>query len=227
MKSVLLSIAVMIAFSIFASGARASVADFSFSGPGVSASGTLTYTLGADGAGRITGVTGVFTDTNAGFNNKPSIVNAAITGLQPIQPVVPLPENVTAPDFSRFDVANGIPSPPAQEKSSSLSYDNTFYPTGSPVVCTDYPFSGGTLDVYGVLLKISNGDVVGIWSNGITPGSTAPDYGMAVADATNTYDYVSGGVTAIPLPPGLPTGLAMLSGLGLVGLVRRRRRAAL
>ena len=202
--------------------ARADVTNFSFSGPGVSGSGTLTYTPNASGTGTITGITGTFTDTNTGLNSKPLIVSQNITGLLAINPVVPLPANVTAPDFSLFSIANGVPSPPASEASTALSYDNDFYPNGSPIVCTDYPFSGGLFDVYGLLFSLSNGDVVGVWSNGILPGPPDPAmYGVAVADATNTYDYVSSGVTfSVPEPS---TCLLMGVGAAALGLKRRRR----
>jgi len=209
--------------------ARADSVQFSFNGAGVSGAGTLTYTTqagGAGGAGAITGISGVFTDTNPGINGKPAIVDAIITGLVPVNPVNPLPQGVTAPDFSRYVIANGVPG---EHPSPSLSFDNTFYPDGSPVVCTDYPFSGGFLDVYGVLFTTSTGHVVGLWSNGVQP--TGLDYGVAVADATNTYDYVAGGVNAsaaaVPLPAAFWMGLSTLGGLAGISVLRQRagRRA--
>lgn len=193
--------------------------DFSFSGSGVSGSGTFTYTPQADGADKITGITGTFSDANTMFNGNPvtAIMNANITGLVAINPVTPLPPAVLAPDFSRFAIANGVPSPPAGEASLSLSYDNTFYPGGAPVVCLDYPFSGGMFDVYGLLFQISNGDVVALWSNGGPLG-----YGVAVADSNNTYDYV-GGVSAVPEPS---TGSLMALALAGMILIRRRKAQA-
>ena len=203
--------------------ARGDVVDFSFDGSGVSGSGTITYTSEAGGTDTITGITGLFSDTNAGINGKPNIVDATITGIIPINPVVPLPAAVIAPDFSQFTVVNGIPSPPASQASPSLSYDNNFYPDGSPIVCTDYPFSGGVFDVYGVLFTISNGDVVGLWSNGITPGPVDPAiYGVAVADANNTYDYVGGVTVVAPEPAGYSLMALVLAGMGMA----RRRKAA-
>jgi hypothetical protein len=209
--------------------ARADSVQFSFNGSGVSGAGTLTYTPQAGGAGTITGITGTFSDTNTGINGKPAIVDAVITGLVPINPVNPLPVNVTAPDFSQYVIANGVPG---EHPSPSLSYDNTYYPDGSPVVCTDYPFSGGFLDVYGVLFTLSSGQVAGLWSNGVQP--TGLDYGVAVADATYTYDYVAGGVNAsaapvaaVPLPAAFWMGLSTLGGLAGISVLRQRagRRA--
>lgn len=225
MKFMVPSALSLLAISAFALNAQANSVNFSFSGSGVSGSGTLTYTQGAGGAGAITGITGTFTDNNAGINGKPSIVNVPITGLVAINPVVPLPAEVTAPDFSRFAVAGGVPGTPP---SNSLSYDNTFYPDGSPVVCTDYPFSGGFLDVYGVLFTLSDGHVVGLWSNGDQPSGLS--YGVAVADASNTYDYVSGGVdasvSAVPLPAAAWMGLSTLAGLAGISVLRKRAARA-
>lgn len=202
--------------------AQANTTNFSFSGPGVSGQGTFTYAPVSGGVDNITGITGTFSDSNAGLNGKTSIDNATITGLVAISPLSTLPTNVTAPDFSQFAIAHGVPAqPPATTPSPSLSYDNNYYPAGSPVVCSDYPASGGVFDVYGLMFTLSNGDVVGLWSNGIFPHSTAPaDYGVAVADTNYTYDYVNGGVTASVPEPSAWGLVAACAGLGFV---RRRR----
>lgn len=222
MKFVVLSALPLFAVAALAPSARANSVNFSFNGSGISGSGTLTYTPQSSGAGTITGITGSFTDTNAGSHNKPNIVNSPITGLVAINPVSPLPVNVTAPDFSQYAVANGVPGTPP---SNSLSYDNNFYPDGSPTVCTDYPFKGGFLDVYGLLFTIPNGKVVGLWSNGIKD-SSGPTYGVALADATYTYDYVNdltASVRAVPLPAAVWMGLSTLAGLAGISLLRKRR----
>ncbi|HZZ44616.1 MAG TPA: hypothetical protein VFE58_16900 [Tepidisphaeraceae bacterium] len=200
--------------------AQADVANFLFNGPGVSGQGTITYTVGSGGADQITDISGVFSDTNPGMNGKPAIVNASITGLYGINPVNPLPAEVFAPDFSQYSIVNGVPPEGGGPASPALSYDNTYYPAGSPVVCGDYPGSGGVFDVYGVMFTISTGQVVGLWSNGQIPGApTDPaPYGVAVADATNTYDYV-GGVTLVPEPV---VGMMGMVGVGLV-MMRRRK----
>ena len=147
------------------------------SGGGVSGHLTLTYNISGTGANPIADISGVISDTSLG------ITNQAVVGLIPIDPVVPLPDFVTAPDFSYIQVPGGVPSPPATFPSTTLSYDNTYYPGGSWSVCTDYPFFGGVLDVYGVAFTIANGDAVDLWSNGVLPGGTSSDYGLDFRDA--------------------------------------------
>ena len=191
--------------------AHADTFAFSFAGPGVSGTAFVTYGTATDGrysqALEVTGIAGNFTDTNLG------IVDASITGLQGLNRSAPEPTNLLAPaDFSRFPVAVGT-------QHGSLNYDNLFWPGGSPQTATDYPFGGGFTDIYGLLFDISNGDVVNFWSNGLTPGATEPDYGVAVATSAISLDYVSGGVSVTPEP-----GTFCLLGTGLLGgaLVWRR-----
>jgi hypothetical protein len=225
MKSGILSVLPLIAVGALALNAQAESVNFSFNGSGVSGSGVLTYTPHSNGAGTITGISGVFSDTNT-----PTAINATITGLYAINPVTPLPVNVTAPDFSQYATQNVPPPEPGGTPGTSLSYDNTYYPDGAPVVCTDYPFSGGFVDVYGVLFKLSDGKVAGLWSNGVQP-KVGLNYGVAVADATNTYDYVGGvnataSAAAVPLPAAAWMGLTTLAGLGGISLLRKRAKAA-
>ncbi len=206
----------------FAGAARAATADFSIIGDGITTQFTITYSGSPDANGgyAITGITGTFSDTNNSLQGGGplNIINATITGLQAINPISPLPVNVIAPDFSVFPIVNGVPSPPAAVPSPGLSYDNTYYPGGSPIVCLDYPASGGPLDVYGVMFTLSNGDVVDVWSNGVFPGSppgTSFTYGVAVANGTYTYDYVSS-------VPEASTWAMMALGFAGLGLAGRR-----
>ena len=85
------------------------------------------------GSGRpITGASGTFSDTNTGVN----ISNASVTGVIASHPATPQDAvNDLAPNsFSIF--------------SSHVTYDDLYYPGGSPGVATDYsPYDG--MDVTG------------------------------------------------------------------------------
>ncbi len=197
--------------------ANASTFDFSFAGPGVSGAFTVTYGTATDAkypqAFEVTGITGTFSDSNAGLN----IVNAPAGLLVPVNHATPEPGNVAAPhDFSRFAVASGL----SAQSNGFLTYDNLLYPGGSPQSGSDYPFFGGFLDVYGLLFNIGGGRVVDFWSNGDPSGSGHPDYGVALATSASALDYVGGGVSASPEP-----GAVFLLGGGLFGMLVWRRYA--
>jgi PEP-CTERM motif len=210
MKHTLLYSAAVLLLASLTLHAHADTFQFSFSGSGVSGTVALTYGTATDAkygqAFEVTGASGTFSDANIG------IVDAAITGLQPINHATPDPTNLLAPaDFSRFAVASGT-------MDGSLSYDNLLYPGGSPQTATDYPFHGGFVDIYGLLFDIGNGEVVNFWSNGVTPGNDFVDYGASVASSATTLDYISGGVAATPEPSTL-----WLLGTGLLGTLLWRR----
>ena len=199
--------------------ANAGMLTFSFTGPGVSGTVELTYGLATDStypkAFEVTGISGTFSDSNNGLN----IVNAPIGPLVAITHDTPEPTNLLAPhDFSRFAVATGLPS----ENNGFLTYDNLYYPHGSPQTASDYPFHGGFLDIYGLMFEIGGGKVVDLWSNGdfSGTGSGPIDYGVAVATHDMALDYVSGAVTVTPEP----NAVALL-GTGLLGLLAWRRAA--
>ena len=197
--------------------AMASTYDFTFSGGGVSGSIELTYGTATDAkyaqAYQVTGISGSFSDSNIG------IVNAAILGLVAVNHVTPEADNFLAPaQFSRFAVAAGT----SPESRGFLTYDNLFWPGGSPATASDYPGAGGFLDIYGLMFRIGNGRVVDLWSNGIfgPPGSAPIEYGVGVATVDTMLDYVPAGISAVPEPESLAM---LLGGLGLVGLALRRR----
>lgn len=218
-KKLVVSAALLLAASL-PWPASASTFAFSFAGSGVGGSVELTYGVAADAkypqAFEITGISGTFSDSNNGLN----IVNATIGPLEPIKNDTPEPTNLLAPhDFSRFAVAAGLPA----QNHGFLTYDNLFYPGGSPPTASDYPVHGGFLDIYGLLFDIGGGRVVNFWSNGDFSGTgTGPiDYGVGVATHDGALDYVGGGAAVAPEP----SALVLLSS-GLIGLLAWRRRAA-
>ena len=200
--------------------ANASTFGFNFRGRGVSGSVQLTYGTATDGkypqAFEVTAISGTFSDSNNGLN----IVNAAIGPLEAIRHDMPESSNGLAPlDFSRFAVAAGLP----MDNNGFLTYDNLFYPSGSPPTASDYTVHGGFLDIYGLLFDIGGGSVVDLWSNGDFSGTgTGPiDYGVAVATHNVSLDYVGGSVAVAPEP-----GAFALLGSGLLGITIWRRRNA-
>ena len=199
------------------SPANASTFDFTFAGPGASGTVQLTYGTATDAkysnAFEVTGISGTFSDSNHGLN----IVNAPILSLESINHASPTPGNLAAPhDFSKFAVAAGLPPghPPA------LTYDNLYWPGGSPITATGYPLSGGFLDIYGLMFNIGGGEVVDLWSIGTPTGvGTGPIYGVAVATSDMAFDYHRSGVSITPEP-----GTFVMLGSGIVGLAGILRR---
>jgi PEP-CTERM motif len=204
--------------AVMAGQAHATIVGINFSGPGVSGALELTYGAATDAkypnAYEVTGISGTFSDSNHGLN----IVNAPVGSLVAITHATPEPTNLLAPnDFSRFAVASGLPS----VNNGFLTYDNLFWPGGSPQTASDYPPHGGFLDIYGLMFNIGGGEVVDFWSNGGIDGGTA-DYGVAVATSALSLDYVGDRVSAsVPEP-----GSLWLFASGLLGLLFWRRRAA-
>lgn len=164
------------------------------------------------GAYKLTGISGTFSDSNAGISN------ATITGLVPISPTNerdatfdPLvPTSLSYIDFTNENV------PP---NGSGLSYDNLFFPAGNPIDC-NYPFSGTLLDVFGAAFTISGGDTVVLWGDGNFQFGPLT-YGAGVTDGVNELDYQFAGISAVPEPATL---WLLAPGLLLLGVPALRRR---
>lgn len=161
----------------------------------------------------VSGISGTFSDDAL------NISNAAISGLVPLNRVSPEVTNLLAPNsFSLLPVLHGVPSPGGL--SAGLHYDNLFYPAGSPQTASDYPFSGGVFDIYGLVFGIGGSKSVNLWSNGTVPGAGLT-YGVAVTNGEDLLDYTSGvNVTAAPEPT---SWSLMIIGFGVVGSVMRRK----
>ena len=196
--------------------ANAATFSFSFLGPGVNGTVQLTYGAATDStypqAFEVTSVSGTFSDFNNGLN----IINAQLGTLQAIKHDMPDMTNLLAPhNFTRYAVASGLAH-------GSLSFDNLFYPGGSPPTSTDYQIHGGFLDIYGLLFDIGGGRSVNIWSNGdfTMTGQGPIDYGVAVVTTASAMDYVEGGVSITPEPSAL--ALLATAVLGMLWVWRRR-----
>jgi PEP-CTERM motif-containing protein len=213
-----MALAALLAGAAVVGEACASSIAVNLDGPGVSGSLLLTYGTASDGkypnAYEITEINGTFSDSNNGLN----IVNVMVgDSLVPITHAAPDATNLLAPqDFSKFSVASGLPP----QTHGALTYDNLFYPGGSPQTATDYSPHGGFLDIYGLMFSIDDGKVINFWSNGAS-GNGIVDYGVAVANSSVGLDYVEGGVAAAVPEPG---SLLLLAG-GLLEILACRRRA--
>jgi hypothetical protein len=175
--------------------------------------GTSPNIVDSVGSCVITGATGTFLDSKIGLNT-------TIIGVYPRNPADPEPENLLAPaSFGRYLITNGVEGPAGL--APGFSYDNLFYPGGSPQAASDYPFHGGYFDIYGVIFTTTGGVVINFWSNG--DFGEGPVYGAGVTDGVDALDYVSGiSVTPVPEPE---TWSLMIGGFSLLGAALRRRSA--
>ncbi len=213
----------------------ANVVGFSFNGAGVSGNGTFTIepnvsppdpnpdcgTVGNNpcrsdpaGAYRITNITGTFSDAAA------SIVNAAITGLVSINPANERDavfDPLVPASLSFIDNSDN----------SSLTYNNLFYPNGSPIVC-DFPFVGTFVDVFGTAFTVDGGYTVNLWGDGNSGPNDTLTYGVAVSDGTAILDYQFAGISATAPEPAsiwLLFGGLLMFGASLKGASASRARS--
>jgi len=224
----------LMAAMAFGPQASADVVAFGFSGGGLNGNGLLTVApdvapldpnsscgtpsnnpcrTDPPGAYAITGITGSFSDSALG------IFDAAITGLVPISPANerdPSFDPLVPSSLSFIDYTNE-PTP-----GDALSYNNLFFPDGSPIDC-DFPFSGTFLDVFGMAFTIAGGDSVVVWGDGDMFGPGTTTYGVAVTDGINELAYQFAGVdAAVPEP----SSFALLGvGLAAFGFARQRKKS--
>jgi hypothetical protein len=218
-------VSVLTAMVLTGSAAAGIIVPFNVGGLGFSASGTFVVepnispadpnpvcgTAGENpcradpvGAWRIVAINGTFNDARIG------LFDASITGLIPISPT-----NEHDPVFDPL-----VPTS-LSYLSSGLSYNNLFFPDGSPIDCA-YPFFGTYLDVFGIAFAIDGGMSVNIWGDGNEGPGGALTYGVAVGNSAAPLDYQFDGVS-MGVPE--PVGLAVF-GYALLGLVLLRRRRA-
>lgn len=224
--------AALVAGALSSTQAHAATFAFELTGGGVSGSIVLTYGPNPNtgvlpqtspnpvdpiGSYVITGASGTFADTAIGIGS------TAITGVVASNPANPTPGNLLAPhSFGFFPILSGVPTPEGGI-APGLSYDNLFYPGGSPQAASDYPFHGGVFDIYGMVFTLADGNAVNLWSNGyIGPSLT---YGIGVTDGVDVLDY-NGAVALTAVPEPATWGL-MIGGFAMIGLGMRRRPRSL
>jgi hypothetical protein len=210
------------------------VVHFLIDGGGYSVDGFLTVapnvspadpdpTCGTDGspcrsdpasAYKITAISGTFSDVADGISG------ATITGLIPISPAIPhdSPVDPLVPTSLSFvDYSGG-----------SFSYDNLYFPDGSVVDCTTFPFTGTIIDDFGTAFTVAGGYTVNLWGDGDLHGPGTTAYGIDVLKDSNllttSFDGLNGG--AVPEPSTWALMLLAFGGLGSTLRHRRGRRAA-
>jgi hypothetical protein len=225
MKKTLWAVAAF-AGAALAGQAHAATMPITFSGPGVSGSLVVTFGSATDArysdALQITGVSGTFTDTNNGLD-----IHATVTGLEPVSPTSPGdPANIgiVPHDFSTFAVASGLPS----MSNGVITYDNLYWPGGSPPLADDFDGAGGFLDIYGLAFTIGGGTIVDLFDNGVGAfsGIDYGGFGVVVANHDVALDYVAAGVAAATPEPSTWAMMALgFAGLGFAGYRKARKLA--
>lgn len=217
---------------------------FSFSGTSISGSGMITvgpYTPPSDpnplcgtagnnpcrhdppSAFQVFSISGTVTDTALGLNG------AAITGLVPASPA-----NERDPTFDPL-VPASLSFIGGTTPGTYFSYDDLYYPHGAPIVC-DFPFTGTSLDPFGIAFTVAGGDTVDLWGDGNFGSGSPPGgyltYGVGVISGdtilSNQFNNVSATFDAPEPGSGalIAAGLLLLLGftVGPDALRRRQRR---
>ncbi len=163
----------------------------------------------------------IITGASGGFNG------TSITGVKARNYANPPPPATLPKSYSTV-----APSSTKSPTNFLASYDNLFYANGSPVVCPPgpahpdgYPFSGGFLDVYGVMFELDNDNLLGLWSDGVVPPgfqglSGGLTYGLSVLRPNAEGDgyalasmQFAGATASVPAPKFIWVFGAMLLGL--------------
>lgn len=195
----LMTACAVLALVAFGSSASASVVRIHFSGaPG---SGYADLTLGAaDSSDLIDASHAPLAITNA----TGTFGGATITGVLAPNPIPPPPGETLIPgSYSLFSI-------PGYGDHDGVTYDNLFYPNGSPQICYIdglgfvFPFSGGMFDLLGVMFTLDNGNFLDLWSFGVVdpnagifpPFLSGLTYGMKVIQPN-----AAGGYDVLAFPP--------------------------
>ncbi|MBN9571473.1 MAG: hypothetical protein J0H30_10600 [Alphaproteobacteria bacterium] len=233
LKSKILAMGLLIAATAFGAPAEAGVITLNFGGLGFSGSAALTLApnvapadpnpnCGTAGnnpcrtdpasAYAITGISGTFSNAANGISN------AQITGLVPINPANERDavfDPFVPSSLSFIDYAAG----------AALTYDNLFYPTGSPIVC-DFPFTGTYLDVFGMAFTVEGGYIVDLWGDGDLHGPGTTTYGIRVVQGANELANQFDGLNAaVPEANTFAMFAAGLLGLAFLPMLRKRSLA--
>jgi hypothetical protein len=184
-------------FTFFAStAARADTIDFTITGTGISSSGAITVsTTGTPGVDRITGISGNYSNTNAGG------FSGAISGL--------LSGSYSASSPTTIAAAPGWVD----------TFDNLFYPTGGAPACMGYG-AGGLLDGCGLTFSVG-ADRVNLFGNGLGKYDVFDWTPSAVIDANVPLRATFTVVT--PEPGTLDLTLIGLAMVCLMVVIRKRR----
>lgn len=225
LKTGFLAAAATLAMLAFAPYANATAVRINISG--AVGSGYADLTVGPAPSGDVVNASHVplaITDASGAFNG------ATITGVLALNHAVAPPGEVLPDSYSLLSI-------PGAGDHNGVSYDNLFYPNGSPLLCLIdgtpvYPFSGGFLDLMGVMFTLDNGNLVDLWSFGVTdPGFFGPSwpggltYGLKIMSPTADGGYeVLGGAPFATASVPEPDFLWMF-GAALLGLFAWRRSA--